>query len=234
MRKEASFTGIFGELASLLSDAWREIALYTFVVGGLTAIGFLTGLTEPAEEAFNIGFSIDASDSPAGALFELAALIVGFVANYFLLKRYLALRGRLQADQNRFWPYLGMSILSAFALVFGLILLIVPGIILLVRWSAASGYVIGAGQGVTDALTSSWHATKGHGWPIFFAGAVLFLGIILAAAVIGSISGGINVEMVDAVSAFVEAAYGAIFAGFGIAIYCLVQDDTEQLSEVFA
>jgi hypothetical protein len=234
MRREASFTGIFGELAALLSDAWREVALYTLVVGGLAAIGIVAGLTEPASEIFDFGFNIDSNDPPATVLFDVAALIVGFVANYLLLKRYLALRGRVASERNRFWPYLGMAILSAFALVFGLILLVVPGIILLVRWSAASGYVIGAGQGVTESLTSSWNATEGRGWPIFFAGLVLFLGIIVMAAVVGGISGAISLSSVDTVAAFVEAAYGAIFAGFGIAVYCLVQDDTQQLSEVFA
>ena len=234
MQREASFTGIFGELASLLNDAWREIALYVLVIGGLAAIGILVGLTEPATAMFDFGFELNSNRGPASALFGLVALIVSVVANYLLLKRFLAVRGRAQEQRNRFWPYFGMGILSGFAIVFGLILLVVPGIILLVRWSAASGYVIGAGQGVMDSLGSSWEATKGHGWAIFFAGLVLFVGIIVAGAVLGGISGAISMEAVETVSAFVEAAYGAIFAGFGIAIYCRVQDDTEQLSEVFA
>jgi hypothetical protein len=234
MQREASFTGIFGELASLLNDAWREIALYVLVIGGLAAIGILVGLTEPATAMFDFGFELNSNRGPASALFGLVALIVSVVANYLLLKRFLAVRGRAQEQRNRFWPYFGMGILSGFAIVFGLILLVVPGIILLVRWSAASGYVIGAGQGVMDSLGLSWEATKGHGWAIFFAGLVLFVGIIVAGAVLGGISGAISMEAVETVSAFVEAAYGAIFAGFGIAIYCLVQDDTEQLSEVFA
>lgn len=234
MRNEASFTGIFGELSSLLGDAWREVALYTLVVGGASAIGILTGLTEPAPETFDYGFEISATDSPSSVLFELVLLVVSFVANYFLLKRYLAVRGRLQKDANRFWPYLGMAILSAFAIVFGLILLIVPGIILLVRWSAASGYIIGAGQGVSDALTSSWNATKGHGWAIFFAGIALFVGVMVAASVIGGTMGAVGLPGVDTVAAFIEAASGAIFSAFGIAIYCLVQDNTQELNEVFA
>ena len=234
MRNEASFTGIFGELSSLLTDAWREAALYTLVIGGVAAIGLLAGVTEPATETFDFGFNLNSSDDPAGSLFELAVAIATLVATYFLLKRYLAVKGRLQGDGNRFWPYFGMALLSGLGIAFGIVLLIVPGLILLVRWSAASGYVIGAGQGVTDSLTSSWNATKGHGWAIFFAGLALYVGSIMVAGLIGGILGVASLSAVNTIIPFSEAATNSVFSAFGIAVYCLVHDDTEQLSEVFA
>ena len=236
MRNEASFTGIFGELSSLLSDAWREVALYTVAIGGVSAIGILTGLVEPATEALDFGFNfnLNSSDDPAGSLFELAVSIANLVATYILLKRCLAVKGQLRGDGNRFWPYFGMAILWALGIVFGLVLLIVPGLILLVRWSAASGYVIGVGQGVTDSLTSSWNATKGHGWAIFFAGLAVYVGTIVVAGLFGAILGVASLSAVNIVAPFMEAASNAVFSAFGVAVYCLVQDDAEQLSEVFA
>jgi hypothetical protein len=234
MRNDASFTGIFRELSSLLGEAWREISLSFLVNGGATAIGVLAGLAQPATATLDFGFNLNASDDPASSLFELVVGIATIVANYFLLKRYLAAKGRLQGDGNRFWPYLGMVILSGLAIVLGIVLLIVPGLFLLVRWSAASGYAIGASQGVTESLTSSWNATKGHGWPIFFAGLALYFGTMMVAGLIGATLGLASPWTVNVIIPFIEAASNSVFMAFGIAVYCLVEDDTQQLSEVFA
>ena len=234
MQQEAGFGRIFAELFAILSRAGREVALYTVVVGGATALGVLTGLTEQTPNALNYGFSVDASDSPQGALFQLLVLVLNVVATYLLLKRFLAAAGRSHDERNRFWGYVGMSILMAIGIVFGLLLLIVPGVILLVRWSASSGFLLGAGQGVTESLTSSWHATKGHGWPIFFAGIVMFIGVMVVAGVLGALAVIGGSTLVELVSALVEAAAGAVFAAFGIAIYSMVHDDAREVSAVFA
>ena len=94
MQQEAGFGRIFAELFAILSRAGREVALYTVVVGGATALGVLTGLTEQTPNALNYGFSVDASDSPQGALFQLLVLVLNVVATYLLLKRFLAAAGR--------------------------------------------------------------------------------------------------------------------------------------------
>ena len=233
MRRQATFAGILGELFELLRDGWREVALYTLTIGGATAVGILAGLTTAPESALDVGFGLDDRANPAGTLFEFGLLAASLVAYYFLLKRLLHMRGPPRSAGNRFWPYVGMSILSFLALILGLIVLIVPGIILLVRWSAASGYVIDRGQGVTESLSASWHATSGHSWAIFFAGIVLFLVLIVVSAVVGGIAGAIHPPSVDAVAAFLEAATSAVFSALGIAIYHLVQDDAERLREIF-
>ena len=234
MVNEASVGGFFSETVSLVRDKLTEIGLYVVVVGGLAAVGYIFGLAEPTAAAFGFGFSIDGSDSPASALFELVSAIVGIVAAYWLLTQFLAARGRLQDGGSRFWPYLGMMILSMLAVVVGLILLIVPGIILMIRWSAASGFVIGRREGVTDALGASWEATKGHSWPIFFAAILMFLAVAVSGGIVGGLFGVLGEMPVAIASAFIEAAAGAVFMAFGIAIYVLVQDDTGQLAETFA
>ena len=155
MRRQATFAGILGELFELLRDGWREVALYTLTIGGATAVGILAGLTTAPDTALDVGFGLDDRANPAGTLFEFGLLAASLVAYYFLLKRLLHMRGPPRSAGNRFWPYVGMSILSFLALILGLIVLIVPGIILLVRWSAASGYVIDRGQGVTESLSGS-------------------------------------------------------------------------------
>ena len=175
-----------------------------------------------------------AEDGPAKSLFNLATSVVGIVAGSWLLAQLLAARGRWQAGPSRFWPYVGMTILSALGTVLGLVLLIVPGIILLIRWSAASGYVIGERRGVTESLGKSWEATKGHSWPILGAAVVLFLGVVVAGGIVGGIFGLLGDMAVNIVSSLVEAVASAVLMTFGIAVYTLVSDDSGQLADTFA
>ena len=234
MKNEATFVGIFSELWSVIGTARQEFAIYVAVVGGLTAVGALADLTESSAGTLSFGFQLGAGRSLGTGLFDLFLTVVSTVAAYWLLTRYLAGKGRLRTENNRFWPYLGMAILSGFAVVLGLVLLIVPGLVLLVRWSAASGFLLGAGDGVTDSMRASWHATEGHGWAIFFAALVLFVGLMIGAGVIGAVAGAMGTTVVDVVTSIVESVTGGIFLAFGIAVYCLVHDDMDRLGEVFA
>jgi hypothetical protein len=234
MANETSVGGFFAETVSIISDKATETGIYVLAIGGLAAAGIVFGLSEPTAASLGFGTSIDASQSPASALYELALGVANIVAGYLLATQFLAARGRLQDGGSRFWPFLGMSILSWLGIIVGLILLIVPGLILLVRWSAATGFVIGRRQGVVEALGSSWDATKGHSWAIFLAAVLLGLAGAVAGGVIGAMFGIVGELPLGVASAFVEAAAGAVFIAFGIAIFCLVADDTEQLVETFA
>jgi hypothetical protein len=69
MMSDASFGGILRELMALLADAWRELAVYTLVLGALTTVGVWAGLTETSAGTLNMGFRVDASDGPASASF---------------------------------------------------------------------------------------------------------------------------------------------------------------------
>lgn len=234
MGRDASVGGILGELASLLQDTARDFGIYTLVIGGLTAAGVLAGLTETTAGSLDYGFQVDSGDSPQSALFEFVSAAASIFGTYLLMARLLAARGRLRASGACFWPYLGMAILSMIAVVLGLLLLIVPGIILLVRWSAASGFVVGAGEGVTRSLSASWDATRGHSWAIFFAAIILFFGVALGSGLAAAIFGLVGDVVADVALAFLEAAAGGAFAALGIAIYCRVHDDAHEVSEVFA
>lgn len=234
MANEASVGGFFAETVSVLRDKATETGIYVLAIGGIAAVGIVLGLSEPTAASFGFGTSIDASQSLPSALYELLLGIANIVAGYLLAKQFLAARGRLQDGGSRFWPFLGMSILSWLGIIVGLVLLIVPGLILLVRWSAATGFVIGRREGVIEALGSSWEATKGHSWPIFLAAVLMFLAVAAAGGVVGGVFGIFGELPLGVASAFIEAAAGAVFIAFGIAIFCLVADDSEQLAETFA
>ena len=236
MAERVGIGNLLGDTIDLVGTAARDFLVYTLVLGTLSAVGIAAGFSDidNGEFGMNMGFMIDESDTIFSGLFELASFLISIVASYLLVKRYLATRNRLRGDDNRFWPYFGMAILSAIGIVVGLILIIVPGLFLLVRWSAASGFVVGAQQGVTQSLGSSWEATKGHGWAIFFAGLVLILGIVIAAGIVAGLLGLANAMVGAIVGSYIEAASGGIMAAFGIAIYCRVHDGVEEIGEVFS
>jgi hypothetical protein len=234
MEHEASVGGLFAETVSILRDKATETGIYVLVIGGLAAVGIVFGLSEPTAASFGFGASIDASQSLASAFYELLLGVANIVASYILARQFLAGRGRLLDGGSRFWPFLGMAILSWICIIVGLVLLIAPGVILLVRWSAATGFVIGRREGVVEALGSSWEATKGHSWPIFFAAVLMFLAAAAAGGVVGGVFGVIGELPLGIASALIEAAAGAVFLAFGIAIFCLIADDTEHLAETFA
>lgn len=234
MANQADFNGILNETVAILSDNARDVGLFTLVIGGLTAIGVLAGLTETTSMAFSVGFMVDANDTSLSSLFDTLLGVFSIVAGYMLVKRFLASRGSLRSDVNRFWPYLGLLILWIIGLVVGLLLLVIPGIILVVRWSAATGFVIGEQRGVFESFKASWNATKGHGWAIFFAGIVTLIVVVMIAGVIGSIFAAISLTASGIVGAFLEAFSNALGLAFTIAVYVLVSDNAKELEEVFS
>ncbi|GAA0280582.1 hypothetical protein GCM10009127_22210 [Alteraurantiacibacter aestuarii] len=234
MDRNFQIADIFSGVSALLSKASREVMIYILVLGALAILGLVMGYTNSESFSLEAGFMIDENDTPMSGLFELVSAIVSVVAAYLLAKAYLAGSGHLRTTENRFWPYLGMGILSVLGIVFGFVLLIVPGIFLLVRWSAATGYLVGAGKGVTESLSDSWDATKGHGWTIFFAGLILMISLVIVGGIIGAVLGVAGDALSSYLLAFVEAAAGAISIAFGISVYTLVSNDAGDVSEVFS
>jgi uncharacterized membrane protein len=74
-----------------------------------------------------------------------------------------------------FWKYLGASILYALALVVGLILLIVPGIIFALMFMFTTFIVIDRELGPVEAMKESNRITYGHKWNLLGFTLVLVL-----------------------------------------------------------
>jgi len=62
--------------------------------------------------------------------------------------------------------FFGINLLAGLGIILGMILLIVPGLILAARWSAANAALLAEGDGVNAALGRSWHMTGPSLWPI--------------------------------------------------------------------
>ncbi len=69
-----------------------------------------------------------------------------------------------------FWRYVGVTILGGLAVMVGLILFIVPGIIIAIAFSFAGLLVVDRGLGPVAALKESVRLTKGHRLQLFVLG----------------------------------------------------------------
>lgn len=95
--------------------------------------------------------------------------------------------------------FLAAQILYGLAVVLGLILLIIPGIYLLVRWVFVPVAVVARGAGIGGAFAESSRLVKGNWWRIFLYGLVLFFMYIVLEGVALALRGGLGVLIVAAV-----------------------------------
>jgi cold shock CspA family protein len=100
----------------------------------------------------------------------------------------MSIGAAFEAGIKLFLPLLGLGIVIGLGTMLGMILLIVPGIILAVMWSVATGAVVVEGRGVMESLQRSRDLTRGHRWPIFGLAVILFV----ASMIIGVLAGGIG------------------------------------------
>ncbi|WP_052464411.1 DUF975 family protein [Methyloceanibacter caenitepidi] len=81
-----------------------------------------------------------------------------------------------------YWKFFATSLLTSLAIGFGLVLLIVPGLIAMVLFMFAGFLVVDRGLGPLDALKTSMEMTKGNRWPLF--GFAVLTALILALGVL--------------------------------------------------
>jgi hypothetical protein len=113
-----------------------------------------------------VGGSILGALAMLAATFVLQAAIVhATVAD--LNGRRVVLGDSLRTGLGHCLPLIGLAILTGLAVAIGLMLLIVPGLILMVAWSASVPAKVVEKIGVFDAFTRSRDLTRGRRWPIF-------------------------------------------------------------------
>jgi hypothetical protein len=215
MADEALSIGdIFGRLGEIL----RENA-------GLAA-GSVVGLT-----AINV--ALDQISTGSGT--ALPAGIASLAAQYYLTASALERRGLREPDgRNRFGAFWWLNLVSALGIALGYILLIVPGLYLMVRWSTASAVLLAEGEGVSEALGGSGAIAARSFWPILGALLVIFvpagvIGIGLAVAFETSLP--VVAPMISYV--FLFSAFGVSWLA-AVSIYSLARPGQEHLAEVFA
>jgi len=86
----------------------------------------------------------------------------------------------LRVGSKRWLPLLGLEIVTGLFIGVGFVLLIVPGVLLALRWAVSAPALIMEGRGITNAMDRSVSLTKGRRGGVF----LLLLVIWVAAAIV--------------------------------------------------
>lgn len=195
-----------------------------FYVAGLSALGIGIELANDPED-----MAVALRTSSLQFLLTLA----GLFAQYLLVEHMLQKAGLLRVlGSKRFGAYIGQSILIGICFILGFLLLIVPGLILAARWSAAGPLLIGEQKGAIDAMKESWELTRGHTATLILAilaMAVIAIAAIGAASVLFLAEGRAGIFATE----IVGNAVTALTASFAVAVFGLIHSPTEHLAEVF-
>lgn len=124
--------------------------------------------------------TIDYFTWDASPLSQLAAtplrIVVGVFFSYRLLTAMVQRTGLdSRGDKDVFLTYFGLTLLYGLAVAVGMILLILPALFLVARWSLAQSLVVARGEGIMKAFGESWERTSGNDFPIIVAVLVFFL-----------------------------------------------------------
>ncbi len=125
-----------------------------------------------------LGLGLDLAGNDSSVIFNIASTAAGLL----LSRHILAKVGYNVGTSPRFGAYIGLGILAGLATIVGFVLLIVPGVILFVRWLPAYGILLTEDAGVTEALGTSWQRTAASFWPLL---AVTVLYGVAIVAVLG-------------------------------------------------
>jgi len=133
----------------------------------------------------------DATLDPGDAL--RANSLMGFVALYLqLLLTSAALRhyellppdyDPRRPTMGRYPAAFGLSLIYCLAVGAGLVLLVLPGLVLILRWSVSLPVLLGERLRVTQSLGRSWGLTRGQSRPVLCLLALVLLSWLLPIAV---------------------------------------------------
>ena len=147
-----------------------------------------------------------------------------------------------QDTPARLGAFVGTSVVVLLGTMFGMVLLIVPGVLLALRWTLAANFTLTSDMRVSEALRASRDATEGVRGEIFGAYVVWGLALYGPAIFLAIIAGGgmESINSFDPSSAIGEIRVAwAVFSGMaglalGLGIFSVLVGRHGRLSEVFA
>lgn len=195
-----------------LGVAELSIVPAAIYVVGLTIVSaaikyFTLGMTRPLEV---LGVAV-------------VTFAVSVTAAYFALNAMLEKTGlRSRTAEDVFLAYIGLSILYTLGVVAGFIAIILPGLVIMARWSLAQPMMLARGDGAMQALGASWERTKGNEFQIIVAVLALFVvpvAIVIASGVMFGQESAIGIVL----SQFVSSVMSALGLAMGVALYGLME-----------
>ena len=188
---------------------------------------------------------------PNTGLLGLMPFLVSIYFQYELTRAALERQGMLPDGYRtrRLGALLGLCLLTQAAILLGFLLLIVPGLLLLVRWYLCVPILIREEAGIFESLQLSWDETKGRFLPLFGAVAVVY-GVGIGASLGTVILFGLGDALADPAGLADPAdsgalpmivlsnlfIYAALVFGWHVAVaaYTMRRRGTATLSDVFA
>lgn len=211
---------IFGATLAVGRRSWMLLAAFTLVMGGLSV-----GLPSLMDE--NLAMVVE--------------MTISFALGYGLLWKVMQREGLVRVDrwQAGIGAYIVASILVSAAVVLGMVLLVLPGLILGARWYLVMPLVIGRGEGAGAALSESWRLTATAMWRIvgfLFTVCAVFFVVFFVLGVFAAFD-----EMlldtqgpVGIVLAFASYAVSGLISCSSVGLLALLADPQEKVAEVFA
>ncbi|WP_395395227.1 hypothetical protein WBP07_07600 [Novosphingobium sp. BL-8A] len=189
--------------------------------------GLLAGLLVGISTAYTV------ADRVSAVLANPVSIAVSVFVQYIFVEVALGVTG----ERRRFGSLFGANLISGLCILFGAILLVVPGLFLAARWALAPAFVVANGERASSALSASWQATRGCWVPIAFG--YLIVGILIIVPIISAVVMGSD-DMAKVVwwqNALLNIAItGGTLAGWVLAVasYRAVGEAHHGLETVFA
>jgi hypothetical protein len=165
---------------------------------------------------------------------SLGSMVAALVFHYEISSSLLLHYDLIDAGgrRRRLLALLGLNLISGLAILLGLIVLIVPGAYLFVRWSAAVPALIAEEAAITESLGRSAEAVEGRFWHVFTAILVVWMPFAAGGLASGVVPG--DQPLVSSVLLNLSINLSLV-AGWhlAVAVYAGRQDGT-RLAEVFA
>lgn len=173
--------------------------IVTFGVLSLVLAGIPTAVVsfmQAANVETNAAFSLRPGYFQAVGFSGLAALITNAILQGALVYgtvqdmngQRASIADCLATGLRSFLPLIGLTILLAVAVVFGLILLIVPGVMMACAWCVAAPSLVAERTGVFGAFSRSADLTRRNRWRIFGLFVVVWVIAIVIGAVVGAVA----------------------------------------------
>ena len=179
------------------------------------------------------------STAPGGGNFAFVGSIISTFAQFIVTSRAARRAGVMRAEgvPGRAASYVLLGIVSGLAIAIGFVLLVLPGLYLLARWSIAVPHVIVRGATMREAMRRSWQQTRDIVPPTCAALVLVGSGLIVSLILDGipATASGPAPLMPSLVSNLAAFASMLLTWFLALAIYTLVtREEPQELEEVFA
>jgi glycerophosphoryl diester phosphodiesterase family protein len=227
---------IFGRAWDVFTANFVKFVVITAIIG-LPNLLFTTAGPDSAASP-EYGWRVVVGIVLGFTLNMLAQAVILYIAFQYLRGQEASLGDAVQKNITRVLPLIGVLVLTGLGLTVGFLLLFIPGVMLLVRWSVAVPACVLDRTGPVASLKRSAILTKGHRWKIFGMFLLLWIVSMVVAGVIMMVTRPVGVLA----GAFVGFIWTAIWSAYFNSVWVMLYHDlrvakegvdVEQIASVF-